>query len=221
LADKDNYIPEQSIAISDVIKILSDLGQNIPDKSWMLYLLELFNKQNIPVELNLICSFNDDGKFHAIFDGINKYEFKIKPIVGHSYLRQIIMNLSKHKIEYRLMDEITGQVESFFFDFVLNLFDFSISKHFTGLEWHNRVGNTPYPIRFQVEISNLAYGINDDLTDLQSIAYFPYDQLFPDEEGFAKEYPVSFHDLETRKGFITYKISSGTHGKGIMNKFFS
>jgi len=219
LVERDDDKPQQSIAISDVIKIISDLENKIPDKSWMLYLLELFNKQNIPIELNLICSFNDDGKFHAIFGGVNRYEFKLKPILGHSYLRQIILEPTKHRIEYRLMDEITGQTESFFFDVDPNSFDFSISKHFTGLEWHNRVENTPYPIRFHVEISNLAYGINDDSSDLQSIAYFPYNQLFPDEGGFAREYPVSFHDFETRNGFITYKIGSGIHHMGITNEF--
>jgi hypothetical protein len=219
LADSNDYKPQKSVAISDVITILSDLKNKLPDKSWMLYLLELFNKQNIPVELNLICSFNDDGKFHAIFGGVNRYEFKIKPILGHSYLRQIVLEISKHRIEYRLMDEITGQDESFFFDVDPTSFDFSISKHFTGLEWHNRVGDTPYPIRFSVEISHLAYGINDDLTDLQSVAYFPYSQLFPDEGGFAREYPVSFHDFQPRNGFITYKIGSGTHHVGIMDKF--
>ena len=69
--------PFQTVSISDVITIVSDLENKIPDKSWMLYLLELFNSQHIPVELNLICSFNDDGKFHAIFEGVNRYEFKI------------------------------------------------------------------------------------------------------------------------------------------------
>jgi hypothetical protein len=221
LADVDvnTQIP-QSVAISDVIMIVSDLENKIPDKSWMLYLLELFNKEHIPVELNLICSFNDDGKFHAIFGGVNRYEFKIKPIIGHSYLRQITMESSKHRIGYRLMDEISGQTESFFFDIGFNSFDFSISKHFTGLEWHNRIGSAPYPIRYKVEISNLAYGINDDSSDVQSLAYFPYNQLLPDEGGLSKEYPVSFHDFESRNGFISYKIGSGKHHMGIINKFF-
>lgn len=40
----------------------------------MLYLLELFNRQNIAVELNLIFSFNNDGKFDAIFNGVNQYQ---------------------------------------------------------------------------------------------------------------------------------------------------
>ncbi len=221
LVDREDTteIPK-SVAISDVIKIISDLENKIPDKSWMLYLLELFNKQHITIELNLICSFNDDGKFHAIFDGANRYEFKIKPMVGHSYLRQITMEPSKHRIGYRLMDEISGQTDTFFFDVDANSFDFSISKHFTGLEWHNKMGDVPYQIRYKVEISNLAYGIHDDSSDLQSVAYFPYNQLLPDDGGFAREYPISFHDFQTRNGFITYKIGSGKHNMGIINKFF-
>jgi hypothetical protein len=216
--DDNTQIP-QYVAISDVIKLVSDLENKIPDKSWMLYLLELFNKQDTPIELNLICSFNDDGKFHAIFAGTNRYEFKIKPIIGHSYLRQITMEPTKHQIGYRLMDEISGQTESFFFDVDPNTFDFSISKHFTGLEWHNQIGNTPYSIRYKVEISNLAYGINDDSTDLQSVAYFPYNQLLQDGEGLATKYPVSFDDFQTRNGFITYKIGDGKSKMGKMNKF--
>lgn len=188
-----------SVAISDVIKIVSDLGNKIPDKSWMLYLLELFNRQNVPVELNLICSFNDDGKFHAIFNGTNRYEFKIKPTVGHSYLRQIIMDQPKHQIAYMLMDEISGQTDSFLLDVDQNLFYFSVSKHFTGLEWHNRAENSPYPIRYEVEVSNLAYGIHDDPSDLQSVAYYPYDKLMPNDRGLVKNYPISFPDFGTKK----------------------
>lgn len=222
LVDREDGTTElpKTVAISDAIKIVSDLGNKIPDKSWMLYLLELFTKQHIPVELNLICSFNDDGKFHAIFDGVNRYEFKIKPTVGHSYLRQIIMEPPKQRIGYRLMDEISGQVDSFFFDIDVNSFDLSISKHFTGLEWHNKTGNAPYQIRYEVEITNLAYGIHDDSSDLQSLTYFPYNQLMPDDGGLAREYPVSFHNFETRNGFITYKIGQGRHHMGIINKFF-
>ena len=222
LVDKEGIIldPSQNVAISDVITIVSDLGNKIPDKSWMLYLLELFNKQHISVELNLICSFNDDGKFHAIFEGVNRYEFKIKPIVGHSYLRQIIMEPSKQRIAFHLMDENSGQTDSFFFAVDANSFDFSIEKHFTGLEWHNRMENMPYPIRYEVEISSLAFGVNDNPADLESLVYCPYNQLMSDNGGFAKEYPVSFNNFETRNGFITYKIGSGKHHMGIMSKFF-
>lgn len=209
----------QIVSISDVITIVSDFGNRIPDKSWMLYLLELFNSKHIPVELNLICSFNDDGKFHAIFEGVNKYEFNIKPTVGHSYLRQVILEQSKQRIAFHLKDENSGQTDSFFLD-MEDSFDFSISKHFTGLEWHNRMENMPYQIRYEVDISNLAYGINDNSEDLESIAYYPYNHLMPETEGMGKEYPVSFHNFEAKNGFITYRIGSGKHNLGIVNKFF-
>ena len=209
-----------SVAISDTIKIVSDLENKIPDRSWMLYLLELFNKQQIPVELNLICSFNDDGKFHAIFDGVNRYEFKLKPIIGHSYLRQINLEPLKQRIGFLLMDEISGQTDAFFFGVNAN-FDFSMSKHFTGVEWHNNISNMAFPIRYEVEISNLAYGVHDNPSDLQSIAYFPYNQLLQDNDvSSGKDYPISFHDFETKKGFIMYKIGNGNSHMGIMDKFF-
>ena len=62
---KDNpklYFPTAVVGASDVIKICKDLGNNIPDKSWMLYLLELFDYGAIDnnhraIELNLICQF--------------------------------------------------------------------------------------------------------------------------------------------------------------------
>lgn len=68
-------IPSGIIAISDVMILIEDMGNQIPDKSWMLY-LEIFNKQNIPAEFDLIRSFNNDGKFDAIFNGINWYQLK-------------------------------------------------------------------------------------------------------------------------------------------------
>ncbi len=205
------FFPNQVTSISDVITIVSDLGNHIPVKSWMLYLLEAFNSQQVPIELNLICSFNDNGKFHAIFGGVNRYEFKVKPVVNHSYLRQIIMEPTKHRVRYHLNDITTDETDSFFLQIDDSSFDFSIVQHFTGLEWHNRVGNTPYPVRFGVEISHLSYGINDDPSDLLSLAYFPYNQLIKNQKGIAKEYPVSHHSYEIRNGYITYKIGSGEH----------
>jgi hypothetical protein len=202
-------IHSHPVAISDIITIISDLGNKIPDKSWMLYLLEFFNNQHIPVELNLICSFNDDGKFHAIFGGVNKYEFKIKPVVGHSYFRQIIMEKSKQRIGYYLKDETSGETDFFFFNVDDALFDYSLSKHFTGLEWHNRIENMPYPIRYEIEMSNLAYGINDSYANLDALTYHSYDQLIPNREGIAKEYPISFNSFDVKNGFIAYRISSG------------
>jgi hypothetical protein len=89
--------PTQVVAISDIITLVADIGNKIPNKSWMLYLLELFNIENVAAELNLICSFNNEGKFDAIFNGVNQYQFKeIQPTVGHSYLRQIILDYKKN-----------------------------------------------------------------------------------------------------------------------------
>jgi hypothetical protein len=101
----DNYkpaFPKGVIAVSDIITLIEDMGNQIPDKSWMLYLLEIFNKQNIPAELNLICQFDKQDYFEAIFNGVNRYRFKeVLPILGHSYLRQIIMNSQKQSISAR------------------------------------------------------------------------------------------------------------------------
>jgi len=51
-----SIFPAGATAVSDVIKIVADLGNQIPDKSWMLYLLELFTIRNVPIELNLSVS---------------------------------------------------------------------------------------------------------------------------------------------------------------------
>ena len=106
--------PRGVIAVSDIITLIEDIGNQIPDKSWMLYLLEIFNKQNIAIELNLICQFDNQDYFEAIFNGVNRYRFKeVLPILGHSYLRQIIMNSQKQSISYLLEDRNTKQTERF------------------------------------------------------------------------------------------------------------
>ncbi|MDE1862695.1 MAG: hypothetical protein KGI33_07275 [Thaumarchaeota archaeon] len=216
LLQKDSQLDTpRAVAVSDVIKIASDLQNRIPDRSWMLYLLEIFNRQGIPIELDLICSFNDDGKFHAIFGGRNRYEFKVRPVVGHSYLRQIVMEPHQGGIRYLLMDEVSGQTDSFLFK-VEGQFDYQISRLFTGLEWHNKTGNLPFSIPYEVEVSNLAYGLHDDPSDPRSVAYLPYNQLTPDSEGLGKEYPVLFGDFGVRNGFITYRIGPGKQGTAYM-----
>src|SRR6187200_3686712 len=103
--------PKGVIAVYDIITLIEDMRNQIPDKSWMLYLLEIFNKQNIPAELNLICQFDNQDYFEAIFNGVNRYRFKeVLPILGYSYLRQIIMNLQKQSISYLLEDRNTKQI---------------------------------------------------------------------------------------------------------------
>jgi hypothetical protein len=209
--------PRGVVAVSDIITLIEDLGNQIPDKSWMLYLLELFNTQNIPAELNLICSFNNDGKFDAIFNGVNQYQFKqISPVVGHLYTRQIIMNSQKEYISYLLEDQNTRQTERF--DLPLNIgqeFALEGQNHFTGIEWWNKTGNFPYPIRYHVEISQLMYGLSDNPSDSESMIYGPYNALIPNSEGSNIQYPISFHNLRIESTCICYGVKSGNCKDGM------
>jgi hypothetical protein len=210
--------PRGVIAISDIITLIEDMGNQIPDKSWMLYVLEIFNKQNIPAELNLICSFNNDGKFDAIFNGVNQYQFKqITPVAGHSYLRQITMNSQKESISYLLEDRNTKQTERF--DLSLSNigeeFVFEGQNHFTGIEWWNKIGNFPYPMRYHVEVSQLMYGMSDNPSDSESIIYGPYSALIPNSEGSNKQYPISFHNARIEDGCICYNVKSGSCKTGM------
>ena len=210
------------IAISDIITIIEDIGNQIPDKSWMLYLLEIFNKQNISAELNLICSFNNDGKFDAIFNGVNQYQFKqITPVAGHSYLRQIIMNSQKQSISYLLEDRNTKQTERFDLSLlkIVEEFVFEGQNHFTGIEWWNRIGNFPYPMRYHVEISQLMYGLSDNPSDPESIIYEPYNTLMPNSEGSNIQYPISFHNTRIQDGCICYNVMSGSCKNGMKYLF--
>jgi hypothetical protein len=148
--DPQPKYPDQVSSASDIITITNDRGNNIPDKSWMLYLFEFFvdKKKMIPLELDLTCAFNNDGKFDAIFDGHNQYQFKeIIPTVGHSYVREIIINPLSQTIDYHLTDLNTGKSESFelgdanvkgFSSSFTNI-KFEGSNHFTGIEWWNMV----------------------------------------------------------------------------------
>lgn len=215
--------PRRAIAATDIIALVEDLGNQIPDKSWMLYLLELFNKQqNIAIELNLICQFDSQNYFEAIFNGINRYRFKeVLPILGHSYLRQIIMNSQKECISYLLQDRNTKQTERF--DLRLNIgrglsFAFEASNHFTGIEWWNKIGNFPYQIRYHVQISQLMYGLSDNSnnpSDSEYIVYLPYDTLIPNSEGSSLRYPISFHNPRIESGCICYNVKPGICESGM------
>jgi hypothetical protein len=210
--------PRGVIAVSDIITLIEDMGNQIPDKSWMLYLLEIFNTQNIPAELNLICSFNNDGKFDAIFNGVNQYQFKqITPVAGHSYIRQIVMNSQNQSISYLLEDRNTKQTERFDLSLlkIREEFVFEGQNHFTGIEWWNKIGNFPYPIRYHVEVSQLMYGINDNPSDLESIIYGPYNVLVSNKEGSSKHYPISFHNVRIKDDCICYNVTSGNCNTGL------
>jgi hypothetical protein len=62
------------VGSSDVVQISNDLGNNIQDRSWMLSLLESFDSgatssNNFPIELNLICQFNEFDPFGQFLQG--------------------------------------------------------------------------------------------------------------------------------------------------------
>ncbi len=214
--------PRGAIAVTDIITLVEDMGNQIPEKSWMLYLLELFNKhQNIAIELNLICQFDNQNYFEAIFGGVNRYRFReVLPILGHSYLRQIILNPQKQCISYLLGDRNTKQTERF--DLRLNIgrklsFHFEASSQFTGIEWWNKIGNFPYQIRYHAQISQLMYGLSDDndLLDSESIVYMPYNTLMPNSEGSNLRYPISFHNPRMESGCICYNVKPGNCENGM------
>ena len=233
---KDNpklYFPSAVVGASDVIKICKDLGNDIPDKSWMLYLLELFDSgvtdnNHRAIELNLICQFNEYDNFWAIFAGVNRYKFtKVLPIVGHSYLREIILHKYDNSIEYHVMDlNDTNATERFLFK--LNEVDsknmsFQGLNQFTGIEWWNKDGNSPFPIRYKIEFSNLRYAQepaevpkSDKEKNIEHMIFKPYDALVPNKDGYAKEYPVSFDCVSIKDGCICYSVINGSCRTGLL-----
>jgi hypothetical protein len=227
--------PDNVTSVSDVITIVKDIGNQIPDNSWMLYLLEFyidkFKEFPIPVELDLTCSFNDNGKFVAIFGGQDQYTFKkIVPIIGHSYRRQILMDPHKRLVNYNLTDLQTGQSEIFELSEekirnVKNILqdyrmsdikeiEFVGADHFTGLEWHNRSYDGPYPIRYQVDISMLQYDKSDS-ADPVRLSYLPYKALISGKDEGDKGYPVAFQDIKLMNNCICYTIGSGNCQDGM------
>jgi hypothetical protein len=201
--------PNGVIAVSDIITLIADIGNQIPDKSWMLYLLEVFNIQNIAVELNLICQFDNQSYFEAIFQGINRYRFKsVLPTLGHSYLRQIVMDAQSKYIKYILSDQNTTQSETFDLPLANMKFDCIVINHFTGIEWWNKIGNIPYPLRYMVEISQLMFGLSDPI-DPESITYLPHNALLPNRDGSGIRYPISFQNIRINDGCICYTVQSG------------
>lgn len=187
----------------------------------MLYLLELFEKNEaVPVELNLICQFDNRDNFWAIFGGVNRYKFtRVLPAVGRSYRREIIMSREKKSIEYSLTDVDTKQNETFTFDISSeSKFSYEGGNHFTGLEWWNKAtgGNSPFHIRYKVRISDLGFIQAMDLVPPKPLAYSPFNVLRPNKDGaYGMEYPVSFKYLAPKDGSIRYIVTSGNTTGGM------
>jgi hypothetical protein len=212
------FFPLGVISVADRITIVKEIVNNIPDKSWMLYLLEVFNMQDIALELNLICQFDGQDYFEAIFRGVNHYRFAhVLPIIGHTYNRQILFNSQKQTIRYSLTDNDTRQNEIYDLS-MKNVagFDFRGSRQFTGIEWWNKMKNSPYPIKYEVEISQLLFGLGDNSSDANSITFHPYNTLLPNNDGSRVFYPVSMQNLKIKEdGCISYHITSGSCSTGI------
>ena len=209
------YFPINVVAISDIIKLEKDLGNQIPNKSWMLYLLELFNIQNFSVELNLICQFDNQNYFEAIFLGINRYRFKdVLPVIYHSYQRIIHLDRKNYQINFILTDQTINKSETFNLNIKDTNFDYKILNQFTGIEWWNKTGHFLYPIRYQTEISQLMFGLVDK-NDSESITFFPHNVLIPNKDGYKNEYPITFQNVRLNDNCICYTISCGLCNNGL------
>ena len=123
----------------------------------------------------------------------------------------------KECISYLLEDRNTNQTERF--DLQLNIgegsFAFEGSNLFTGIEWWNKIGNFTYPIRYNVQISQLMYGLSDNASDSESIVYGPCNTLIPNSEGSNIQYPISFHNPRIESGCICYDVKSGNCKSGM------
>jgi hypothetical protein len=211
------FFPLGVISAADRITIADVMVNNIPDKSWMLYLLEIFNTQDIALELNLICQFDGQDYFEAILGGVNQYRFvHVLPALGHSYNRQIFLDSRKQTIRYILIDKNSGQSETYDISGKNpEGFDFQGSRQFTGLEWWNKVSSSPFPIRYEVQISQLLFGLKDNVSDECSYTFYPYNALLPNNDGSRTSYPVSMKNLKIKDDGFTFRIGSGGCRTGI------
>jgi hypothetical protein len=247
LVNEPDYVyPRNVTVISDILTIKADLGNQIPNKSWMIYMLELFIDRNyvqanqirsVPLELDLFCQFDEKISFIAVFNGHNQYSFKnILPKIGNSYLREIAINASDRIIIYHLTDLNNRETESFGLSAnnmdgnvnndtknelvrVIREVKFEPYKHFTGIEWWNKVGNVPYPVRYQVQFSMLRYAeATVSSPDIGKINYKPYTLLTEDKDSLGKPYPVGFENLREMDGCICYEVNSGMTNTGMTFK---
>jgi hypothetical protein len=217
--------PKNVIGISDIISIRRDLGNQIPDKSWMIYLLELFvdSPKKIPLELDLFSQFDNKNYFEAIFGGHNQYRFSnIVPQIGHSYHREIITNDNNKKIIYKLTDLNLGEQETFELTkgnvkhptIDISKVNYIGSASFSGIEWWNKVDTTPFSVRFQVGILLLQYIVKLN----SSKKYYPFSIFKSDVDPLCKSYPISFDNIHIINDCICYYVQPGKTLKGLIYK---
>lgn len=86
---------------------------------------------------------------------------------------------------------------------------FEGKNNFTGIEWWNIIGGFVYPVRFNIEISQLTFGICDDPENSESIIYRPYIILVPNTDGSNIQYPLLFQNVRMRDNSICYSVVTG------------
>ena len=238
LKEAGHVYPRNVTAISDILTIKADLGNKMPDKSWMIYMLELFIDSNhrqpsgdrgVPIELDLFCEPGDKVNFIPVFYGNNqgirsptgeimKAFQSVPPEIGHSYLREIVINASERSILYRLRDLNNGKSDSFKLGAdnmdgsvddqvrnqlikVIKEVKFQPFKHFTGIEWRNNVEYVPHPVRYHAQFSMLRYAESvGSSPESENLGYKPYTYLFQDKDGSGKQYPIAFDNLREMDG---------------------
>ena len=154
---------------------------------------------------------------------------KYLPKVHHSYQLEIVLDSNKRTVSYRLRDNDTGESESFDLsadnmngsvneqmkNYLINVFNevkIEPFKHFTGIEWWNKVDNLPYPVRYHVQFSMLRYAQSHES---ENLIYKPYTSLTTDIDPLRKQYPVSFHGLRNMDGCLCYEVGSGNTNTGM------
>jgi hypothetical protein len=68
------------------------------------------------------------------------------------------------------------------------------------------MNHSPYPIRYEIEISNLMYGYNDNIDDPLSKVFFPIGSIYENKDGNTHSYPAKLHDITRRNGCICYLV---------------
>ena len=174
----------------------------------MMYHLEVLNTRELPIALSLICQFDNENYFEAIFEGTNKHMFKkVLPILYHSYLRRIYLDDRSQSLNYTLKDKNTSETESFQLSLTGREFDFKLTSHLTGIMWVNQASNIAFSIRYRVEISNLSYASYDPLLP-QDQTYRPYNTLIPLHGMSCKGYPISFENVLMKGNYMSYVVET-------------
>ncbi|HKO64312.1 MAG TPA: hypothetical protein VJU13_03865, partial [Candidatus Nitrosocosmicus sp.] len=126
--------------------------------------------------------------------------------IGHSFHRQINFLDRDSTLEFYLKDLNSNEDEKFSLRVDQKQFAFQFHQCFTGVEWWNRINYSTYPIRYEIEVSNLMYGFNDNLYDPTSQLFFPIGSIYENKDGTTHSYPVEFYDITRRNGCVCYLV---------------